>query len=61
MDPGTRTALLIGGLFFVGAFLAMNLAIAAQYGVDVLTVAGVLISLMLGMPLIGALLNPPDD
>lgn len=48
------------GLIFVGAFVAMNLAIAFQYGFDVLTVAGLLISGMLGLPLIGALFNPPE-
>lgn len=48
------------GLIFVAAFAAMNIAIAVQYGIDPLSVAGLLISIMLGLPLIGALLNPPD-
>ncbi len=61
MDPGTRTALLVAGLFFVGAFTAMNLAIAFQYGFDPLSVGGLLICLLLGIPLIGALFNPPKN
>lgn len=60
MDPDLRNALLIGGLIFVGLFAAMTIAVAVQYGVDVLTVAALLIVVLLAMPLIGALRNPPD-
>jgi hypothetical protein len=60
VDPDLRTALLVGGLIFVGLFAAMTIAVAVQYGVDVLTVAAALIVLMLALPLIGALRNPPD-
>lgn len=59
MDPDLRTALLIGGLIFVGVFAAMTIAVAVQFGFDVLTVAAGLIVLMLALPLIGALRNPP--
>ena len=59
MDPDLRNALLIGGLIFVGLFAAMTIAVAVQYGVDVLTVAAGVICLMLALPLIGALRNPP--
>ena len=59
MDPDLRTALLIGALIFVALFAAMTIAVAVQFGFDVLTVAAGLIVLMLALPLIGALRNPP--
>ena len=59
MDPDLRNALLIGGLIFVGLFAAMTIAVAVQYGVDVLTFAAGVIVLLLALPLIGALRNPP--
>ncbi len=61
MNRDLRTALLVGGLIFVGGFAAMTIAIAAQYGVDVLTFAAVAVILMLGIALLGALRNPPED
>ena len=60
MDPDLRNALLLGGLIFVGLFAAMTIFVAVEYGVDVLTVAAVVIVLLLALPLIGALRNPPD-
>ena len=60
MDPDLRTALLIGGLIFVGLFAAMTIAVAVEFGFDVLTVAAGVIVVLLGLPLIGALRNPPD-
>jgi hypothetical protein len=60
VDPDLRNALLIGGLIFVGLFAAMTVSVAVQYGFDVLTVAAIVIVLMLALPLIGALRNPPD-
>lgn len=59
MDPDLRTALLIGGLIFVALFAAMTIAVAVEFGFDVLTVAAGLIVVMLGLPLIGALRHPP--
>lgn len=59
MDPDLRTALLIGALIFVGVFAAMTIAVAVEFGFDVLTVAAGLIVLILALPLIGALRNPP--
>ena len=59
MDPDLRTALLVGGLIFVGLFAAMTIAVAVQYGVDVLTVAAIVIVIMLALPLLGALRHPP--
>ena len=59
MDPDLRNALLIGGLIFVGLFGAMTVSVAIESGVDVLTVAAAFIVVMLAIPLIGALRNPP--
>ncbi len=60
MDPDLRTALLLGGLIFVGAFAGMTIYVALQDGVDVLTVSAAGIVAMLGLALIGALRNPPE-
>ena len=60
MDPQLRTGLLFGALIFVGAFLAMTVAVALDTGVDVLTIAALVIVWMLGAAIIGALRNPPD-
>jgi len=59
VDPDLRTALLVGGLIFVGLFAAMTITVAVQYGFDVLTVAAIVIVLVLALPLLGALRNPP--
>jgi hypothetical protein len=59
VDPDLRNALLVGGLIFVGLFAAMTIAVAVQYGFDVLTVAAIVIVLLLALPLLGALRNPP--
>jgi hypothetical protein len=61
LNRDLRTALLIGGLIFVGGFAAMTVAIAAQYGIDVLTFAAAAIILMLGLALIGAIRDPPEE
>lgn len=60
MDPSVRTALLAGGLVFVGLFAVMTAAVAIEYGVDIFTFAAALIILMLALPLIGALRHPPE-
>ncbi len=60
MDPDLRTALLLCGLIFLGLFAAMTIAVAIEFGFDVLTVAAGMIVLLLALPLIGALRNPPD-
>ena len=61
MDPNVRTALLAGGLVFVLLLAAMTVAVALQYGVDIFTFAAAAVILMLALPLISAILNPPDD
>lgn len=55
MDPDLRTALLIGGLIFVGLFAAMTVSVVLEDGVDVLTVTAAVIVVLLVLPLIGAL------
>lgn len=59
MDPDVRNALLIGGLVFVGFFAAMTVSVIIDDGVTVLTVASILIVILMALPLIGALRNPP--
>ena len=60
MNPDLRTGLLIGGLIFVVAFAAMTVSVALDTGVDVLTIAALVIIWMLGAAIVGALRNPPD-
>jgi len=60
MDPDLRSALLIGGLIFVSLFAAMTVSVAVENGFSVLTVAAGVIVILLALPLIGALRNPPE-
>ena len=60
MDPDLRSALLIGGLIFVGLFAAMTVSVARRGRVHALTVAAAVIVFLLALPLIGALRHPPD-
>jgi hypothetical protein len=60
MDPTVRQGLLIGGLTFCIIFAGMTAAVAIEYGFDVFTIAAILVLLMLILPLIGALREPPD-
>ena len=55
MDPDLRSALLIGGLIFVGLFAAMTVQVVLTDGVTPLTVAAAVIVFLLALPLIGAL------
>ena len=59
MDPDLRAALLIGALIFVGLFAAMTGAVILESGIDVLTVSATVIVVLLALPLLGALRNPP--
>jgi hypothetical protein len=61
MNPVLRAVLLLGGLFFCAAFGAMTAYVAIEHGFDIFTVAAILVLLLLVLPLIGALLNPPED
>jgi hypothetical protein len=60
VDRDLRTALLWGGLIFCGLFAAMTVAVAIEYGVDLLTIAATAILALLVPPLIGSLRKPPD-
>jgi hypothetical protein len=61
MDPDLRTALLAIAVVFCGAFAAMTLAVAADSGFDIFTVVSLSIVAMIGIGLIGAIRNPPDE
>jgi hypothetical protein len=55
VDPDLRTALLFGGLLFVGLFAGMTVQVILNDGVTVLTVAAGVIIVLLALPLVGAL------
>jgi len=56
-----RSAFLIVALAFCLVFGGMTAAVAAQSGVDIFTVVSFLIVAMIGIGVIGAPRNPPDD
>ena len=60
MNRDLRTALLLGALVFCGLFAAMTVAVALEYGVDVFTVAAILILALLVPPLLGGLRGDDD-
>lgn len=60
MDPDVRTALLLGGLLFCGLFGAMTVFVAIEQGVDVFTIAALLILALLVPPLLGGLRGDDD-
>ena len=71
MDPDLRTALLLLGLIFCGFFAAVTVYVIADTGLHLRTYGDIgaialygvslLIVVMIGAGLIGALRNPPDD
>jgi len=56
-----RDAVLLVGLLFCVAFAGMTATVAAQDGLDVLTVTSFLIVLMIMLGIYGALKNPPRE
>jgi hypothetical protein len=56
-----RSAFLLVALAFCLVFGGMTAAVVAQSGVDIFTVVSFLIVAMIGIGVIGALRNPPDD
>jgi hypothetical protein len=56
-----RNAFLLVALAFCLAFGAMTAAVAAQSGFDIFIVASFAIVIMIGIAVLGALRNPPDD
>ena len=61
MHPTLRVVLLLGGLAFCAMFGAMTAYVAIEHGFDIFSVAAILVLLLLVLPLIGALLHPPED
>jgi hypothetical protein len=60
MDPNARNALLVIGLVFVFLFGGMSLVVLAEDGLTILVVFSLLIVVLLGIALWGAI-NGPDD
>ncbi len=54
-----RNAFLVVALIFCLGFGGMTVAVVAQSGVDIFTLASVLIVVMLMLAVLGALRNPP--
>jgi hypothetical protein len=71
MDPDLRNALLLIGLIFCGFFAAVTIFVIVDTGLHLRTYGDIgavglygvslLIVVMIGAGLIGALRNPPDD
>jgi hypothetical protein len=61
MHPTARLALLLTGLLFCAIFGAMTAYMAVEHGFDIFILAAILVLLLLVLPLIGALLHPPED
>ena len=59
MNPDLRAGLLFVALIFVGLFAAATLQVISEDGLDILTVSSIVIVVLLALPLIGALRNPP--
>ena len=55
-----RNAFLVVALIFCLGFGGMTAAVAADTGVDILTLVSFLIVVMLMLAVLGALRNPPD-
>lgn len=56
-----RSVFLLVALAFCLMFGGMTAAVAAQSGFDIFTVVSFAIVAMIGMAVLGALRNPPDD
>jgi hypothetical protein len=71
LDPDLRNALLLIGLLFCGFFAVVTIYVIADTGLHLRTYGNIgaiilygvslLIIVMIGAGLIGALRNPPDD
>jgi hypothetical protein len=56
-----REVFLYVAMAFVLMFAGMTVAVIAESSFDVLTLLGVLVVLMLGLAIFGAIRNPPDE
>jgi Na+(H+)/acetate symporter ActP len=60
-EPSVRSAFLLVALLFCLAFGGMTAIVAAQSGIDILTLTAFLIVVMIMLAVLGALRNPPGD
>jgi hypothetical protein len=60
-EPSVRNAFLLVALLFCLLFAGMTAAVAADTGIDILTLTALLIIVMLMLAVLGALRNPPGD
>ncbi len=56
-----RSTFLLVALAFCLVFGGMTAAVAAQSGFDIFTVVSFAIVIMIGIAVLGALRNPPDE
>jgi hypothetical protein len=56
-----RVAVLIVALAFLILFAALTLTVISQHGLDVLSVAALVILAMMGFGIVGALRHPPEE
>jgi len=61
MEPELRAALLAVGVIFCAGLGGLTLAAAAESGVGPATVISLALVALLGIGLIGAIRNPPDE
>lgn len=57
----TRQVGLALALIFTAFFAALTISVIIRHGIDVLTVASLVVLLLLGIGLYGALTHPPED
>ena len=61
MEPQVRTALLAVGVTFCAFFALLTIGAIIEDGLDILTVLSLGIVALLGIGLLGAIMNPPED
>ena len=59
MNPDIRTAVIIGGLVFWAFFALMTVTVVIDNGIDILSIAAIVILVLLAPPLFGSLKGPP--
>jgi hypothetical protein len=60
MDPNVRTGLLMLGVVFCVVFFMLTIAVIAESSIDILTLTSLLIVVLIGAGLYGAIRHPPD-
>jgi hypothetical protein len=56
-----RTLVLVASLAIIGLLAFLTIAVAVRDGIDVLVVISVILLVLLGVGVLGALLTPPDE